>query len=146
LNAPAPLGAALMALAGGAWGVYSLRGARTGARASDPVAVTAGNFLRATPMAAALIALFAFQAHWSAWGILWAALSGAVASGAGYAIWYTALRGLARSEAAIVQLSVPLIAAAGGVVFLGEAMTARFAIAGAAILGGVALVLAPRRA
>jgi drug/metabolite transporter (DMT)-like permease len=97
-------------------------------------------------MAAALIALFAFQAHWSAWGILWAALSGAVASGAGYAIWYTALRGLARSEAAIVQLSVPLIAAAGGVVFLGEAMTARFAIAGAAILGGVALVLAPRRA
>jgi drug/metabolite transporter (DMT)-like permease len=143
LSAPTPLGAALMALAGVAWGVYSLRGA---AQKGDPTAVTAANFLRGAPIAAALALAFLHDAHWSAPGVFWATLSGALTSGVGYAVWYAALRGLARSEAAIVQLTVPLIAAAGGMLFLAEPLSARFAIASAAILGGVALVLLRRKA
>jgi drug/metabolite transporter (DMT)-like permease len=141
LSAPPPLGAALMIVSGVAWGVYSLRGRGAG----DPSAVTSGNFLRAVPMAAAL-ALVALP--WSSldWAGFWyASASGGLASGVGYAIWYTALRGLKATSAASVQLVVPVLAALGGIVFLGEAITWRLVLASAAILGGIAMVIVKRQ-
>ncbi len=143
-DAPDPAAAALMALAGAAWGVYSLRG-RGGAH--DPLAATAGNFLRSLPLATLLVVAVALSgaAVASPRGILLAAASGGLASGVGYAIWYAALRGLTATSAAIVQLVVPALAAAGGVALLDERLTARVALAGAAILGGVALALRARR-
>lgn len=138
LEAPAPLGAGLMAAAGIGWGVYSLRG-----RGRDqPTFLTAGNFVRASLLALA-IALPAIavsgKAPPSLKGTAYALLSGAVTSGLGYAIWYTALRGLSASLAAIAQLTVPALAALGGVLFLSEPLTLRFVIATGLILGGVAL-------
>jgi drug/metabolite transporter (DMT)-like permease len=146
LTAPSPRGAALMAAAGVAWGIYSLVGRTAQNKTRDPTLVTAGNFLRAAPMG--LVLLLAFVAHTdvSLRGALLAIASGALASGLGYAIWYTALKGLGASEAAIVQLTVPVIAAAGGALLLQEPLTLRFVLASAAILGGVALVLVARRA
>jgi drug/metabolite transporter (DMT)-like permease len=137
LTAPPLAGALLMLAAGACWGVYSLRGKG----AADPTAITAGNFLRAVPCAVALSLVLLSRASIDMAGFLYALFSGALTSGVGYVIWYTALRGLNASEAATVQLSVPVIAAAGGIVFLGEATTLRFLIASAAILGGVALVI-----
>src|SRR5205085_197965 len=99
------------------------------------------NFLRAVPMAIVLSVLFITHAHFDPRGALYALVSGALASGLGYAVWYTALRGLRASSAASVQLSVPVIAALGGVAFLGETVTARLLIAALAILGGIALVV-----
>ncbi len=141
-DAPSAAGAGLMALAGVAWGVYSLRGRLRPDRPADPTLVTAGNFLRAVPMGLVLAVVFAPSLAISTPGVIYAVASGALASGAGYAVWYTALRGLAASEAAIVQLTVPAIAAAGGVLFLGESLGPRLILASMAILGGVALVLA----
>ncbi|RZI42611.1 DMT family transporter [Herbaspirillum sp. HC18] len=135
--APPPLGAALMAVAGVAWGVYSLRGRGT----PDPLAVTAVNFARAAPLALALSVLFFARAYADARGIALAVASGALTSGIGYVIWYAALRGLSSLRAATVQLSVPLIAAFGGVAFLSEAVTPRLVAATVAILGGIGLVL-----
>ena len=140
VSAPAPLGAAAMALAGVAWGVYSLRGRGV----ADPLAATAGNFLRAAPLALGLSLLLAAQAHADAHGVLLAIASGALSSGIGYVIWYAALPGLSALSAATVQLSVPLLAAVGGVLFLAEAISLRLALAGLAILGGIALVLLRR--
>lgn len=139
LSAPDPLGAALMALAGVAWGVYSL----LGRGASRPVAATRGNFLRAAPLALG-VGLGAFLwrgAQADRYGLLLAAASGALASGLGYSVWYRALRGHTATTAAVVQLSVPLLAALGGTLLLGEAPSARLGIAGAMILGGVALAV-----
>lgn len=145
LSAPPLLGAVLMAVAGVAWGLYSLRGRGV----ADPLAATAGNFLRAVPMALGLsllmAALSARSAHAGAQGIVLAAVSGALTSGLGYVLWYAALRGLSASRAAVVQLSVPPIAAFGGAWLLGEHISLRLAAASAAILGGIALVLASRR-
>jgi drug/metabolite transporter (DMT)-like permease len=138
--APSPVGTLLMAIAGVAWGVYSLRGRRAG----DPLSATAGNFARAVPFALVLGALFLANARASAAGIALAVVSGAVTSGIGYVVWYAALSRLSAMRAAAVQLSVPLIAALGGVAFLSEAFTPRLAFASAAILGGIALVLASR--
>lgn len=141
LQAP-PAGATLlMAAAGAGWGVYSLRGRR----AADALAATTGNFVRAVPLALAVSAL-----AWSALsvdpqGVACAVISGAVTSGIGYVIWYAALRGLAPATAATVQLSVPVLAALGGIVWLGEPMTTRLAVSAAAVLGGIALVIASRR-
>jgi drug/metabolite transporter (DMT)-like permease len=130
-----------MLTAGVAWGVYSLRGKNGG----DPISATAGNFLRALPMATVLcVTLFPWVRFDSA-GIGYAILSGAIASGVGYAIWYSALPGLRAASAAAVQLSVPVLAAAGGILLLGEAITMRFLIASIAILGGIALVVLERR-
>jgi drug/metabolite transporter (DMT)-like permease len=140
VTAPPLLGAALMATAGVAWGVYSLRGRGV----ADPLAATAGNFVRAAPLALVLSVLFAVNAHGDAAGVALAVASGAITSGIGYVIWYAALPGLSALRAATVQLSVPLIAALGGVVFLAEAITPRLAAASVAILGGIALVLAAR--
>jgi drug/metabolite transporter (DMT)-like permease len=142
LEAPPPGGAALMLLGGVAWGVYSLRGSA----AADPVGVTAGNFLRAAPMSAALAALLLSRAQWDAAGVSYAVLSGALTSGLGYVIWYAALPGLGATQAATVQLSVPVIAALGGVLFLGESVAMRYVVASVAILGGIALVIRERRA
>jgi len=135
LQAPPPLNAALMLAAGVAWGVYSLRG--RGSR--DPLGTTAGNFLRTLPLAAALLALGWSGAHFDRTGLLAALASGALASGVGYAFWYAALPFLKASTAGIVQLSVPVLAALGGIVLLAEPVGWRFALAAALTLGGVAL-------
>ena len=141
LSAPPLLGSLLMLSSGAAWGVYSLRGKGAG----DPIKVSAGNFLRAVPFAAALSLLTHDGASLDAAGFWFAVSSGALASGIGYAIWYTALPALKATKAATVQLSVPVIAASGGIVFLGEAVTIRLVLASVAILGGIALVILERK-
>ncbi len=142
LHAPDPLGVGLMAGAGIAWGIYSLRGRGT----ERPLAATAGNFARPLPFVVALegIGVAAAGAHASARGLALAAASGALASGIGYAFWYAALRGLTATRAAVAQLAVPALAATGGVIILGETVTARLVAGGAAVLGGVALAVARR--
>lgn len=141
LSAPPLAGSVLMLGAGIAWGIYSLRGKGTG----DPTRVTAGNFLRAVPIAVLLSMLTLREVSLDTAGLAYAVASGALASGIGYAIWYTALPALKATSAATVQLSVPVIAALGGVLFLGEAVTLRLALASAAILGGIALVILEKR-
>lgn len=140
VSAPPLRGAALMISAGIAWGIYSLRGKATG----DPAAATAGNFLRAVPMAAALSLLSLASARFDRAGVTFAILSGAIASGLGYVIWYTALPALKATSAASVQLSVPVLAATGGILLLGEPLTIRFFFSSCAVLGGIALVLQRR--
>jgi len=141
LAAP-PLGAAfLMLLAGCAWGVYSLRGRAGG----DPSKVSAGNFLRAVPFALGMSVLWYPQISWDKMGGFYAIISGAVTSGLGYIIWYSVLPHLRASNAATLQLSVPVIAALGGVLFLGEPLSWRLVLASLAILGGIALVLSNHR-
>ncbi|MGD8395699.1 MAG: DMT family transporter [Candidatus Eiseniibacteriota bacterium] len=145
LAAPSPVGAALMGVAGLGWGLYSLRGRAAG----DPVARTAAAFVRATPVAlgCGLVALGlrgASVAHLSARGIALASFSGAVTSGLGYVAWYRVLPQLSTTGAAVVQLSVPVLAAIGGVLFIAEAITPRLAMAASMILGGIGLVLRVR--
>ncbi|CAM3701737.1 EamA family transporter [Roseateles saccharophilus] len=140
LEAPPALGAALMALAGFGWGIYSLRGRGK----TDALGATAGNFLRALPLCL-LLSLF----MWRGWqvqprGALLALASGGITSGLGYVIWYAALPGLTAMRAATLQLSVPPLAALGGVLLLAEALTPRLLWASCAILGGIALVLLSR--
>jgi len=137
LSAPPPLAAALMLAAGIAWGIYSLRGRGAG----DSTKVTAGNFLLAAPMALAVSLVMAERASLDPAGIWYAVASGALASGLGYVIWYTALPALKSASAAVVQLSVPVITTLGGLAFLGEPITLRVALASAAILGGIGLVV-----
>src|SRR5947209_3162928 len=137
LSAPPINGALLMLCAGIAWGVYSLRGKGTG----DPVTTTAGNFLRAVVFASLLSIALLPWGRLDCAGVGYAILSGAVASGVGYVIWYSALPGLKAASAATVQLSVPVLAAAGGILFLGESITLRFLLASIAVLGGIALVV-----
>ena len=134
-----PLGAALlMAVAGAAWGAYSLIG--RGSQA--PLVDSAGNFLRCAPAGVVLIGLGVWRLPPDALGLACALASGALASGLGYIIWYSALPSLSRTRAAFVQLTVPAIAALGGVVFVGETLTVRLVLATAGITGGVALALA----
>jgi drug/metabolite transporter (DMT)-like permease len=140
LAAPSPVGAGLMAVAGIAWGVYSLRGRRAG----RPLAETAGNFARASLLAVIVSGAAFRSAHATPRGAILAAISGAIASGVGYAIWYAALPALTATRAATVQLAVPVITAAGGVALLGERVTIRLVLASIAILGGVGLALAGR--
>jgi len=137
LAAPSPLHALLMVTAGMGWGVYSLQAKGSG----DPTGVTAGNFLRAAPIAAVLGAAWLPWSTVDAAGVAYALASGALASGLGYVIWYQALPGLNATTAASVQLSVPVLATLGGVVLLSEPLTARLLYASAAILGGLALVM-----
>jgi len=141
LSAPPVTGAALMVAAGIAWGVYSLRGRGAG----DATQVTAGNFIRTVPFALTLTIAMLPWARIDAAGVAYAVASGALASGVGYAIWYTALRGLTATSAATVQLSVPLIAAVGGILLLSEALTLRLVLASIAILGGIAIVIWPAK-
>ncbi len=136
VTAPDPLGAALMAGAGVAWGVYSL----LGRGASEPAVATARNFLMAAPVGA-LALLFVRETSLSTGGVALAVTSGALTSGMGYVLWYAALRGHTRTSAAVVQLLVPAIAAVGGILLLGEALTARLVVAALLTLGGVGLAI-----
>ena len=139
-SSPDLVGVAAMTVAGVAWGVYSLRGRSS---PGGPLATTAANFARSVPLAAVLLVAAALLSglHGSARGILLAALSGAIASGLGYSLWYAALPGLTATRAAILQLLVPVLAAGGGVGLLGERVSLRLLLTGAAILGGVALAI-----
>lgn len=137
LTAPPLLGSTLMLAAGIAWGVYSLRGRGAG----DPTRVTAGNFLRALAFTAVLSIATLPGMQWDLAGAGYAVASGAIASGMGYALWYSVLPSLKATTAATVQLSVPALVAFGGILFLGEPLTLRLALASAAILGGIALVI-----
>ncbi|HEY6476858.1 MAG TPA: DMT family transporter [Polyangia bacterium] len=142
---PDPLGAVLMITAGAAWGVYSLAGKRT----SDPLAANARGFLWAAPLGILLAlgrAATGASVVIGARGAALAVASGAVTSGLGYAIWYRALRGLTATQAAIVQLAVPVIAGLGAVAILGERPSERLLVSAVAVLGGVALVLSRRPA
>ena len=137
LSAPPIDGALVMICAGIAWGFYSLRGKGAG----DPVNTTAGNFLRAVVFAAGLSMALLPWVKLDLAGAGYAILSGAIASGVGYVIWYSVLPELKAVSAATVQLSVPVLAAAGGILFLGESITLRFLLASLAVLGGIALVV-----
>jgi drug/metabolite transporter (DMT)-like permease len=141
LSAP-PVGrAALMLAAGVAWGVYSLRGQGAG----DPTRINAGNFLRAAPVVVALGLALPHDVAPDPAGVGYAVASGALASGLGYAVWYAALPALSSTSAAVVQLSVPVLATLGGAALLGEPVTARVVVSSAAILGGIAVVVLGRR-
>ncbi|HEX9799140.1 MAG TPA: DMT family transporter [Thermoanaerobaculia bacterium] len=142
-TAPAPLAAAGMTLAGVAWGVYSLRGRGV----ATPLLATADNFRRTLPAVVATLAVAAPLGALAASprGALLAAVSGGLTSGVGYAIWYAALPGLSPLVAGLAQLAVPVLAAAGGIVLLGERLTPRLVAAGALVLAGLALALAGRR-
>lgn len=139
-QAPPLLAAVVMGLAGVAWGVYSLRGRGV----PDPLRQTAGNFLRAAAIAlmAALASGFAVQAQ--PIGVVYALASGALTSGLGYALWYLVLPGLSSSTSAMVQLSVPVLAAIGGVALLAEPLSLRLTLSGLAVLGGIALFIRRR--
>ena len=137
LSAPPLRSALLMLMAGAAWGAYSLLGRNAG----DALQATAGNFLRALPLTIVFSAVSAQMISWDVRGLLYAIASGALTSGIGYAIWYTALPRLKAVQAATVQLSVPVVAALGGVLLLGESLTLRLLLCATAILGGIALVI-----
>ena len=140
LASPPLRSAALMAVAGIAWGLYSLRGRG----AANPLAQTSGNFARSVPLALGVLLVVRPHAPIFPEGVWLAVASGALASGLGYVVWYAALRGLTAMRAAVVQLSVPVLAAAGGVLFLAESISVRLVLAAAMILGGIALALAAR--
>lgn len=137
VTAPPPVGATLMVFAGIAWGAYSLLG-RDG---SPPLEATAGNFVRAAPLALLLALPVLWHMSAPPTGIVYAVLSGALASGIGYALWYAALPGLRAASAASVQLSVPVITALAGALLLGEVISLRLIAASASVLGGIALVV-----
>ena len=141
LHAPPLVGSVLMILAGIAWGVYSLRGKS----ADDPVATTTGNFLRAVPLAS-IISVIAFRSmRIVSVGVAYAVISGAITSGLGYVVWYSALADLKATSAATVQLSVPVLAATGGILLLREPISLRYVMASIAVLGGIFLVIIERR-
>ena len=140
LSAPPLARAALMTIAGISWGFYTLRGRGT----TNPLADTTNNFIRSLPFAVVVSVVMMNQLHVSAKGFILAALSGAFASGVGYVIWYTALKGLTTTRAAMVQLSVPVLAAIGGVILLSEKISLRLILAALMILGGIGLALASR--
>lgn len=137
LSAPPLSGAAFMLLAGIAWGVYSLRGKN----ATDPLKETAGNFMKAAPIAVVLSLILIDQTSITNEGLWLAIVSGSVTSGVGYAIWYAVLPNLRASHAATLQLSVPVFTAVAGVLILQEQVTLRFVLASLAILGGIYLVV-----
>jgi drug/metabolite transporter (DMT)-like permease len=137
LSAPSLSGSILMLGAGVAWGIYSLRGKGE----KNPAGATAGNFLRAVPFAAIVSVMLFPWARLDRTGIDYAVISGAITSGLGYVIWYSALPGLKAAGAATVQLSVPVLAATGGILLLGEPITFRYFVASIAVLGGIALVI-----
>src|SRR5205814_2420492 len=141
LSAPPLIGSILMVSAGVAWGVYSLRGKAV----RDATASTAGNLLRAVPFAALVSVIMLSKMHLDSLGVMYAVISGAITSGLGYVMWYAALTGLKAASAATVQLSVPVLAATGGILLLGEPITLRYVIASIAVLGGIFLVVIEKR-
>ena len=141
LAAPPLTSALLMAAAGSSWGFYTLRGKGS----EDPLADTAGNFLRSVPMVLAAGVLFISTFQLSVRGTILAVVSGAIASGIGYSVWYAALKYHTPTRAGVLQLSVPVIAAVGGILLLPETASIRLLIAGAFVLGGIGLTLVNRR-
>ena len=141
LDAPAPLPAAMMLLAGVAWGAYTLRGRGV----EDPTATTAGNFIRSLPFALLACAVALPWLRVDAAGATYAVISGAITSGLGYAVWYAALRGLSPQAAGSSQLAVPVITALAGSILLDEALGLRLVLGSLAVLGGIALTLPPAR-
>lgn len=140
VSSPSVVGFTLMTVAGIAWGIYTLKG-----RGSDnPLADTAYNFLRTVPLVIILAIITVHNLHYTLEGVLLAILSGAIASGIGYMIWYIALGDLSATQAAVVQLAVPVIAALGGVIFVSEPLTLRLILSGFIILGGILLVVLGR--
>ena len=137
IASPSPTGAALMAVAGVAWALYSIQGRG----AVDPVAQNGGNFIRTLPMLLIVSVLALRLRHVETSGAILAILSGAVTTGLGYAVWYSALRGLTATRAALVQLLVPVITVTGGVVFLREPISPRVVLSAAIVIGGIALAL-----
>ncbi|MCH7506656.1 MAG: DMT family transporter [Proteobacteria bacterium] len=140
VTSPSVMGFLLMIAAGIAWGMYTLKGRGS----AHPLKDTAYNFLRTIPLVIILLVITIQDAHYSAAGVLLAVLSGGIASGIGYTIWYIALGGLSTTQAAVVQLSVPVIAAFGGVLFVSEAITARLTLSASMVLGGILLVVLGR--
>lgn len=140
LNSPSAIGFLLMSIAGMAWGFYSIQGKYS----KKPLFDTAQNFINTLPFIAILALITLPQAQFNLQGILLALLSGGIASGMGYAVWYLALTGLSNSQAAVVQLAVPVIAAVGGVLFVSEEMTLRLSISTIIILGGIFIVISNR--
>ena len=140
LAAPPVVGSALMVMAGIAWGFYSL----LGRGAQDPVAYTTANFVRAVPLAVGVSLVSLSGLYLTLSGVILALLSGALASGVGYAIWYAALKGLTATRAATVQLAVPVVASVGGILFLQEVLTVRLVLASLMILGGIGLAVMGR--
>jgi drug/metabolite transporter (DMT)-like permease len=141
ISAPDPIGALLMCLAGIAWGVYSIRGKDV----SAPIRMTAGNFLRAAPMALVISAVALSSLQLQMAGVLLALLSGTITSGLGYVLWYRVLKSITTTQASVAQLLTPALAAFGGVLFLSEQLSARLIIASALIVGGVAVIMLKRR-
>jgi drug/metabolite transporter (DMT)-like permease len=142
VTAPNPMGALLMTIAGLSWGIYSLMGRCGG----DPLEITANNFIYLVPCVIALGVCFAADRHLSGKGLGFAAASGSVASGLGYVVWYEAQKRLSAIAAATVQLSVPVVAAVGGLALMSEHVTPRLLLASCATLGGIAVVLTQRTA
>jgi drug/metabolite transporter (DMT)-like permease len=142
LSAPSPVGATLMAAAGVAWGLYSVRGRG----AVDPLDQTRRNFLLTIPMVAVLALAWTPSMQVSRTGVLLAVISGAVTSGLGYVIWYRALRGLSGVAASLVQLATPVLAAVGGILFLAEPLSGRLAVSAALVLGGIGVAVVTRQA
>lgn len=140
LGSPSLLGFILMSLSGVAWGFYTLKGQGS----KHPLSDTAYNFIRTMPLALLFLIIFFQQLQWSMQGIMLAMLSGGIASGLGYTIWYSALRYLSSTQAAVLQLLVPVIAALGGVIFMGEAITVHLLSSASMILGGILLVVLGR--
>ena len=137
VEAPSAAGTTLMAVAGVSWGIYSIRGGRE----SYPLAATASNFARSLVFVPLVLAGTFKSVHLTANGVLLAIASGAITSGIGYVIWYAALQQMKTIQAALVQLSVPAIAAVGGVWLLNESLSQRLLISAALILGGISLAL-----
>ena len=140
LTTPSLMGFILMTVAGIAWGIYTLLGRGS----NNPLSDTAHNFLRTLPFVAVLIAITFQNSNLSQEGILLAALSGGIASGIGYTVWYIALRGLSITHAAVIQLFVPVLAAVGGVLFANELISLRLVLSSTMILGGIMAVVMGR--
>jgi len=137
ISTPSILGFVLMTIAGVAWGFYTLKGRNS----SQPLTDTAYNFLRTLPLVLLLTILNLHSGYYTSTGIFYAILSGAIASGIGYSLWYAALSGLSTTQAAVVQLLVPVIATLGGVILVSETINQRFVISSVMVLGGILLVM-----
>jgi len=137
VTSPSIMGFSFMTVAGIAWGIYTLKGRDS----LNPLMDTANNFFRTIPFVMFLAVIAIQSTYYTTEGILLAALSGGIASGIGYTIWYVALGGLSAIQAAVVQLLVPVIAALGGVIFLSEKITLRLTLSGIMILGGILMVV-----
>ena len=140
VTTPSVIGFLLMTVSGIAWGIYTLKGRGS----KNPIMDTAFNFLRTMPFVIILAIVTFKYAHYSSEGILLAVLSGSIASGIGYMIWYSALSGLSVTQAAVLQLLVPVIAAVGGIIFVSESISFRLTVSSAMILGGILMVVLGR--